>query len=163
MLDFPRWKVWLTIVTVVIGVALALPSLLPEGVRQVLPARYAATRINLGLDLKGGMHLIMKVVTDDALRATVSDGVSLASSELGSAGMPGARVMAFSLRPSAAFARGLFSVPTRVVGPGARPAVRGRTGAHYSRFSTAGAVAGGRRRIIARRRTFDLAAFRKSA
>jgi preprotein translocase subunit SecD len=51
-------------------------------------------KIKLGLDLKGGMHLIMKVVTDDALRATVSDGVSLASSELGRAGIPGAKVAA---------------------------------------------------------------------
>ncbi len=51
-------------------------------------------KIKLGLDLKGGMHLIMKVVTDDALRATVSDGVSVASSELGRAGMPGAQVLA---------------------------------------------------------------------
>jgi len=50
-------------------------------------------KLKLGLDLKGGMHLILKVVTDDALRATVSDGVSLASSELGRAGMPGAKVM----------------------------------------------------------------------
>ena len=49
-------------------------------------------KIKLGLDLKGGMHLIMKVVTDDALRATVSDAVSLASSELSRAGMPGAKV-----------------------------------------------------------------------
>jgi preprotein translocase subunit SecD len=50
-------------------------------------------KIKLGLDLKGGMHLILKVVTDDALKATVSDGVSLASSELARAGMPGARVV----------------------------------------------------------------------
>ncbi|HRB13234.1 MAG TPA: hypothetical protein PKU70_09495, partial [Vicinamibacteria bacterium] len=50
-------------------------------------------KIKLGLDLRGGMHLILEVVTDDALRATVSDGVSLAASELGRAGMPGAKVM----------------------------------------------------------------------
>ena len=50
-------------------------------------------KLKLGLDLKGGMHLILKVVTDDALRATISDGVSLASTELGRAGMPGAKVM----------------------------------------------------------------------
>ena len=50
-------------------------------------------KLKLGLDLKGGMHLILKVVTDDALKATVSDGVSLASTELGRAGMPGAKVM----------------------------------------------------------------------
>ncbi len=51
-------------------------------------------KIKLGLDLKGGMHLVLKVSTDDALRATVSDAVSLAVSELGRAGMPGAKVAA---------------------------------------------------------------------
>jgi preprotein translocase subunit SecD len=50
-------------------------------------------KIKLGLDLKGGMHLIMRVVTDDAFRATVSDATSLASSELTRAGMPGAKVV----------------------------------------------------------------------
>jgi preprotein translocase subunit SecD len=32
-------------------------------------------RIRLGLDLKGGIHLVMQVVTDDALNATVDDSV----------------------------------------------------------------------------------------
>jgi preprotein translocase subunit SecD len=49
-------------------------------------------KIKLGLDLKGGMHLVLRVSTDDALRATVSDAVSLASSELTRAGMPTAKV-----------------------------------------------------------------------
>lgn len=51
-------------------------------------------KIRLGLDLKGGMHLVLRVSTDDALKATVSDAVSLAVSELGRAGMPGAKVAA---------------------------------------------------------------------
>lgn len=51
-------------------------------------------KIKLGLDLKGGMHLVLRVSTDDALKATVSDAVSLAVSELGRAGMPAARVSA---------------------------------------------------------------------
>lgn len=33
-------------------------------------------RIKLGLDLKGGIHLVLQVVTDDALNATVDDAVS---------------------------------------------------------------------------------------
>ncbi|MEO6401896.1 MAG: protein translocase subunit SecD [Vicinamibacteria bacterium] len=49
-------------------------------------------KIKLGLDLKGGMHLVLKVSTDDALKATVSDAVSLAASELTRAGMPTAQV-----------------------------------------------------------------------
>jgi preprotein translocase subunit SecD len=32
-------------------------------------------KIRLGLDLRGGIHLVMQVVTDDALIATVDDGV----------------------------------------------------------------------------------------
>jgi len=51
-------------------------------------------KIKLGLDLKGGMHLVLRVSTDDALKATVSDAVSLAVSELSRAGMPAAHVAA---------------------------------------------------------------------
>ncbi|MEO8362123.1 MAG: protein translocase subunit SecD [Vicinamibacteria bacterium] len=51
-------------------------------------------KIKLGLDLKGGMHLVLKVSTDDALKATVSDAVSLAASELTRAGMTTAHVHA---------------------------------------------------------------------
>lgn len=51
-------------------------------------------KIKLGLDLKGGMHLVLKVSTDDALKATVSDAVSLAVSELSRAGMPAVKVSA---------------------------------------------------------------------
>src|SRR5688572_31874357 len=35
-------------------------------------------RIKLGLDLKGGIHLVLQVVTDDALNATVDDSVQSA-------------------------------------------------------------------------------------
>jgi preprotein translocase subunit SecD len=35
-------------------------------------------KVRLGLDLKGGIHLVMRVVTDDALVATVDDQVQLA-------------------------------------------------------------------------------------
>ena len=35
-------------------------------------------RIKLGLDLRGGIHLVLQVVTDDALNATVDDAVQTA-------------------------------------------------------------------------------------
>ena len=35
-------------------------------------------KIHLGLDLKGGIHLVLQVVTDDALNATIDDGVQTA-------------------------------------------------------------------------------------
>jgi preprotein translocase subunit SecD len=37
-----------------------------------------AGRIRLGLDLKGGIHLILQVMTDDALNATIDDAVQTA-------------------------------------------------------------------------------------
>src|SRR5258706_6944545 len=33
-------------------------------------------KIKLGLDLRGGMHLVLQVVVDDALNATIDDAVS---------------------------------------------------------------------------------------
>ncbi len=38
----------------------------------------APGKIHLGLDLKGGIHLVLQVVTDDALNATVDDAVGAA-------------------------------------------------------------------------------------
>ena len=34
-----------------------------------------AGKIRLGLDLRGGMHLVLQVVIDDALNATIDDAV----------------------------------------------------------------------------------------
>ena len=32
MLDFPRWKIWTICLTLIIGVLLAIPSLMPESI-----------------------------------------------------------------------------------------------------------------------------------
>ncbi|MCU0242315.1 MAG: protein translocase subunit SecD, partial [Vicinamibacteria bacterium] len=44
-------------------------------------------KIRLGLDLRGGMHLILKVETDDALNAVVDDRVQTVREELGRKGI----------------------------------------------------------------------------
>src|SRR5262245_55516756 len=49
-------------------------------------------KIKLGLDLKGGLHLVLRVSTDDALRATVGDAVTEAAADLNRAGMTTAKV-----------------------------------------------------------------------
>lgn len=72
MLDFPRWKFWLTILTMVIGVAFALPSVLPTSVTQYLPARFASTKINLGLDLSGGSHLLLEADIRDLAKTRLA-------------------------------------------------------------------------------------------
>ncbi len=68
MLEFPRWKVWLTIIAIITGMAMALPSILPPSLTQHLPARFAATKINLGLDLAGGSELLLEADTADVAK-----------------------------------------------------------------------------------------------
>ncbi|MBD3414356.1 MAG: protein translocase subunit SecD [Candidatus Aminicenantes bacterium] len=56
-----RWKIILVIGVVALAVFLAYPP---------------AKKINLGLDLRGGMHLQLQVITDDSVRAETDQEVS---------------------------------------------------------------------------------------
>jgi preprotein translocase subunit SecD len=67
MLDFPRWKVWSIILTVVIGVLFAIPSLIPETTAARLGLA-GMPRINLGLDLSGGSHILLEADTADVAK-----------------------------------------------------------------------------------------------
>jgi preprotein translocase subunit SecD len=49
-------------------------------------------RIRLGLDLKGGSHFVLRVKTDDALAATVGDGISTARDQISRKGVSVAKV-----------------------------------------------------------------------
>lgn len=50
---------------ILFGLLCALPSLLPESIRAQLPDWYAQKAITLGLDLRGGSHLLLEVDTDE--------------------------------------------------------------------------------------------------
>ena len=67
MLDFPRWKIWLVTLSLVVGVWYALPSLLPENATRALPA-WMTPEINLGLDLAGGSELLLEAETSGVAR-----------------------------------------------------------------------------------------------
>jgi len=69
MLDFPRWKVWATIITIVVTCLLAVPSFLPQSVLNRMPS-WTPT-INLGLDLAGGSYLLFEADTKDVAVARV--------------------------------------------------------------------------------------------
>ncbi len=64
MLDFPRWKVWLVIIAVVVGVLASVPSMVPQ---RYWPDALPSPRINLGLDLSGGSHILLEADTRDVL------------------------------------------------------------------------------------------------
>jgi preprotein translocase subunit SecD len=55
-----RWKIILTVAVVALAVFISLPL---------------GEKIHLGLDLKGGIHLVMQVVTDDAVNIETSQEV----------------------------------------------------------------------------------------
>jgi preprotein translocase subunit SecD len=61
MLNFRRWQIWGITLICLFGVLLAIPSLLPSNVADRLPAW--APKINLGLDLAGGSHLLLEADT----------------------------------------------------------------------------------------------------
>jgi len=64
MLDFPPWKRLLIWGVLALGVLLAIPSLMPERTAAALHLGWAS-RINLGLDLSGGSHLLLEADTAD--------------------------------------------------------------------------------------------------
>src|SRR5438270_7241277 len=69
MLEFPKWKVWLVSIVVAAGVLLSIPSLIAgSNVAEHWPNWLPQYRINLGLDLAGGSHLLLEADQNDALK-----------------------------------------------------------------------------------------------
>ncbi|PTQ12372.1 protein translocase subunit SecD [Sphingomonas oleivorans] len=71
MLDFPRWKVWSILLTLVVGIIFAVPSLMPDAMASRLGLG-AMPRINLGLDLSGGSHILLEADTADVSKQRLS-------------------------------------------------------------------------------------------
>jgi preprotein translocase subunit SecD len=65
MNDFPPWKVWMLTAMLVIGVLLSIPSLLTEEQRAYIPDFLPQPSINLGLDLSGGVHILLEAQTEE--------------------------------------------------------------------------------------------------
>jgi preprotein translocase subunit SecD len=68
MIYLERWKVYLIVIVCVIGVLYAMPNALGKQAVDWLqthtPAFFPNQTVNLGLDLRGGSHLLMEVATD---------------------------------------------------------------------------------------------------
>ena len=60
MLNLQRWQTIAVIAFTALAVLFALPNLLPAGVLDHLPGWYQKSRINLGLDLRGGAHFLLE-------------------------------------------------------------------------------------------------------
>ncbi|MBN2409103.1 MAG: protein translocase subunit SecD [Candidatus Aminicenantes bacterium] len=63
----PRWKIILTLGIIALAVFLAYPP---------------AQKINLGLDLRGGIHLVLQVITDDAINMDMDEEINRLQDQL---------------------------------------------------------------------------------
>src|SRR5512147_1334048 len=63
MIRLPRWRTITVLIVSVFGILFALPNLVPENVRQHIPTWLPHKTLNLGLDLRGGSHLLLEVDT----------------------------------------------------------------------------------------------------
>ncbi|MFL7902558.1 protein translocase subunit SecD [Azospirillum argentinense] len=82
MLYFPRWKIFLIVAICVLGTILTLPNFLSRETLSALPNWYAHNRVNLGLDLRGGSHLLLEVDMGAVIRDRVEGLVDSARTQL---------------------------------------------------------------------------------
>jgi preprotein translocase subunit SecD len=69
MLEFPRWKVVVILLTLLAGVLTALPNLFSAQQLAQLPDWVPKNQLALGLDLQGGSHILLEVETDAVVKA----------------------------------------------------------------------------------------------
>jgi len=82
MLKFQPWKTWTVIIICLLGVLLAIPNALPGGVIEQLPSWIPAHKVNLGLDLQGGSHLLYEVDMSAVAKERMDSALDALRSEL---------------------------------------------------------------------------------
>lgn len=92
MVYFTRWKSAAIIAVCLLGIMAAMPNLIPGSWVRALPGWAPQEQINLGLDLRGGAHLLLEVdmrtVIDERLEALIdSTRVALRSKKIGYTGL----------------------------------------------------------------------------
>ncbi|WP_374632010.1 protein translocase subunit SecD [Ferrovibrio sp.] len=87
MLYFARWKVWSIILICLAGVMFSLPNLFTREQLNRMPSWLPTHQVNLGLDLRGGAHLLLEVDTASVVRERLESLVDGARAELRSANL----------------------------------------------------------------------------
>ena len=78
MLDFSRWKITFVAVVIAFFALTALPNLLPQSAVDKLPSFMPHNKVPLGLDLRGGSHLLLELDFNSYKRehfANIRDGL----------------------------------------------------------------------------------------
>lgn len=85
MLKIARWRIIAVVIAALWGFAYSAPSLLPETIRSALPSWAPSKPINLGLDLRGGSHLLLEVDTKGLFKDKLENTVDEMARVLGDA------------------------------------------------------------------------------
>lgn len=78
MLRFPRWKMVMVLGVILFFAIAMLPNMLSPAAREKLPSFFPKQTVNLGLDLRGGSHLLLEMDFNAYLRdhmANMRDGL----------------------------------------------------------------------------------------
>lgn len=73
MVRFPGWKIGFIALVVLWGSLAALPNFLGEGAQKSLPSFLPQSSLSLGLDLQGGVHMLLEAETDDVIRTELEN------------------------------------------------------------------------------------------
>jgi len=83
-----RWKIALSLAVSIIFFAVGVYPILANRYNLPAPQWLRDQQLKLGLDLKGGVHLVLRVQTDDALRVTTEQDSARLQDELKRVGVP---------------------------------------------------------------------------
>src|SRR5471030_2533427 len=82
MLHFQTWKIVLIVVVCALGVIFSAPKLFAPDMLAKLPCFVPKQQVNLGLDLRGGSHLLLEVDFGAALKERLNNVVDGARTAL---------------------------------------------------------------------------------
>ena len=83
-----RWKLISIVLAFVVFFGVGVYPIIASYYRIPTPAWLASRQLKLGLDLKGGVHLVLRVQTDDALRVQTEQEASRVQEELKTRSIP---------------------------------------------------------------------------
>lgn len=73
MLNFPRWKIIMIMGVVLVGLLTSMPNFLSDEQRGTLPGFLPSQTLNLGLDLRGGVHILWGARTEEVVAARLAN------------------------------------------------------------------------------------------
>ena len=88
-----RWKLITILIVFVVFFGIGVYPILANRYNLPAPQWLRDRQLKLGLDLKGGVHLVLRVQTDDALRVTTEQDSARLQEELKSQGVPATVVL----------------------------------------------------------------------